>query len=161
MPAKDWRQPWERDRGTIATDMTTRSALHKAKDKANIATTFTLSEVMNSTKLSSRCMLPLAIDWESFEEARIRLLRTGRGTSVLKELSAVNNLKHFWLDENLQFKGNLTLNTSCLPKELGFLKVELGLRYRRVAGEFILRLVRWHCGVVAGWFIICVTIKNH
>lgn len=133
-PAKDWRQPWERDRGTIATDITTLSALHKAKDKANIATTFTLSEVMNSTKLPCCCT-----DWESLEEVRIRLLRTG--ILVLKKVLAVINLKDLWLGGNLQLEGNLSLNTNCLAKKLGFLKLELVLRYRRVAGEFICAVV--------------------
>lgn len=53
MPAKDLVQPWEWDKGTIATDMTTLSALQSKRAKASIAATFTLSDVMNSTKLGA------------------------------------------------------------------------------------------------------------
>lgn len=55
--------------------MTTRSALHRAKANASIATTFTLSEVINSAKLGSRISfdLPSAMEWVSPEEALARL----------------------------------------------------------------------------------------
>lgn len=54
MPEKDWVQPWALESGTMATDMTTRSALQRAKAKPSMATTLTLSEVRNSKKLAFR-----------------------------------------------------------------------------------------------------------
>jgi hypothetical protein len=53
IPENDRLHPRERDNGTIATDITTRSALQSARAKASIATTFTLSEVINSAKLGA------------------------------------------------------------------------------------------------------------
>lgn len=46
-PAKLWLQPWAADMGTMATDMTTRSALHSAMATATMATTFARSELQN------------------------------------------------------------------------------------------------------------------
>lgn len=53
IPENDRLHPRERDNGTIATDITTLSALQSARAKASIATTFTLSEVINSAKLGA------------------------------------------------------------------------------------------------------------
>lgn len=78
--------------GTIATDMTTRSALQSANARASIETTFTRSEVMNSKKLGCGCggRLPSSIgndDRAPFPETlgggderrrRRRLPRVGR-----------------------------------------------------------------------------------
>lgn len=55
----------------MATDITTRSALQRARAKASIITTFTLSDVKNSRKLGA-CNLspPSAKKLESPEEIR-------------------------------------------------------------------------------------------
>lgn len=91
-PAKDLLHPRAADMGTIATDMTTRSALQSANARASIETTFTRSEVMNSKKLGCGCggRLPSSIgndDRAPFPETlgggderrrRRRLPRVGR-----------------------------------------------------------------------------------
>lgn len=74
MPAKDRLQPLDKDNGTIATDITTRSALQSARAKASMATTLTLSDVINSKKLGDSISLSSANEpnWASLEETPIR-----------------------------------------------------------------------------------------
>lgn len=139
-PANDWRQPWEADNGTIATDITTRSALHKAKAKANIATTFTLSEVMNSAKLGSRTPPlslnePPATDRASFDEALIGVNRIFRvENSRLRILFTVKYWEQLRLDKH---DGNFTFDNSRLFEGLRLWRLGIVTVRRRVAGEFM------------------------
>lgn len=59
----------------MATDITTRSALQRARARASIATTLTLSEVMNSVKLGCCCWWLFSgteLNSASLEETRRR-----------------------------------------------------------------------------------------
>lgn len=148
-PAKDCRQPWESESGTIATDITTRSALQSAKAKANIATTLTLSEVINSRALGSRNSRSspnepplLEIDLESSEEALTRinsLLLILQENSVTEEditghLNPLHTTKY--LEESI-------LGRSCFIEFLGLRKLVTGVEVRsgrwRAVREFIFR----------------------
>lgn len=129
----------------MATDITTRSALHRAKAKATIATTLTLSEVMNSKKLGPRTSPSSPpIDWASFEETltlRVGVLIGPCKSLIVEELLVNENVfKCFVCDDSVRVERSLLFENVLVRKFLGFGKTR-GERGRidrsREVGKFI------------------------